>query len=1647
MKKIQLCLILALGALFLAPASIVHALEVNVTWTDLTGVSVNGNSITDTALVGWGNSGAASTTRFSGNGGVKFIVAATSMDLACGLSPTNFDAHFNTMAYAVVLSSENLLKVYESGVLKGTFGTYKSGDILSVERSGTTIFYKKNGTSFYASSISAGGSLLADCALSTPGATIKDAKIFGITSAVPDPVNNLTVYPGESRVELNWIAPSDNGSAITRYEVQYDSVSSGTFTKTFIDDAVPGAVISGLANGTSYQFRVIARNALGASPASNVVTAIPKTGAELNVIWTNLVGVTASGNTITKTGETFLWDSGAVSTVTFSGNGGVDFTVAQTNADAVCGLAAKNTDASYLSINYALWAKSNGQLAVLEKGELRGNFVSYQAGDQLKVERIGTTVFYKKNGVVFYTSLIPSQGQLMVDSSINTLNGTISRAKIVGLTPGVAAAINTLVADSGVGQVSLLWDVPANNGAVIVGYDVQYGRVTADSFSSLFKISTVTPGAQITGLTSGIEYQFRVIARNAYGSSVYSNVVTAVPMTGSPVTWTKMTGVSAVGNTLTKTAATVGWDSGASSTASFNGDGGVTFTVTQANLYIICGLSADDSEPHTDDVNYALLLNVYGDVELREWGNLITYFPAYRVGDIFKIERKGDKVYYKKNGLTFYTSLVPSSGKLLVDTSIYTPGSVISDVRIFKNEGFPSRIKDLAGNGGNLEASLYWSAPANNGFAITGYDVQYGTTASGAFASVYSAGNVPGATIKNLENGQEYQFRVIAKNSAGASEVSNIVKVTPRANVPVIWTNAVGVNIVGNTITKTDFTNWGNGGASSVVSFNGSGAVEFPVAQINAGVMVGLSAEDKDASYNSIDYAVFNNYNGITYIYEKGTLQGSFGAYVTGDRFRVERIGRYVFYKKNGNTFYISLIPSVGKLLVDSAIYNTGGSIADAVILGFNLAVPTAIGDLQVVAANEQVSLTWSVPANNGAAITEYQVQYGTVNSGGFASVYTTTNPEATLTGLINGVEYQFRVLAKNSYGYSADSNIVRAIPQNSTLVKTDINTNTQWTLAGSPYLILGGGIIYVNEGATLTIDPGVEVKFDYGSQLQVNGTLNAQGTEAKPIVFTSSRLNPEVAWRGILFTPTSGNSVMKYTKLTNALQAIEMSGVSVPVSNSVLEKNTNGLLLTNNSSPLISGNSIRGNSFSGIYLDSGSSPLIKNNFITNNAVHGIFMYQTAQKPINPMINNNSFFGQSAHDLTGDCVVGDCSGLRINARNNWWGTTSVAVISSRIYDYTENPNGPIIDFSGYLNGPDGIAVAGEVKSGPLSADESWTAANSPYHIVNDITVKPGVKLTIDPGVEVRFHGNYKLKVDGTLLSQGLVNNLIKFTSGKEVVSPGDWQYLDLSSSSIVAYSQIEYANEGLRFDNTSPTIRNSIISHNNYGLTLRTGSSAVISKNTIINNNYGIYIYPELGATLNPLINFNTIQNNSVFAVYASGHADFSAKVIDAKNNWWGTTDLALIADKIYDRVDNPSSPLLNISPVATGTAEPQISNAKVSNVFFTPSAGQSTSISYTLDRPCNVTIRIYDFSPNQLVRTIINNQPRLAGVNTQAWDGKDNLGGYLPNDVYYYTITAYDTASGYGFYDPLYVSGTVQMDSYSLTPANFDPFKMNPRC
>ncbi|HMJ64652.1 MAG TPA: hypothetical protein VK615_04810 [Candidatus Binatia bacterium] len=97
-------------------------------------------------------------------------------------------------------------------------------------------------------------------------------------------------------------------------------------------------------------------------------------------------------------------------------------------------------------------------------------------------------------------------------------------------------------------------------------------------------------------------------------------------------------------------------------------------------------------------------------------------------------------------------------------------------------------------------------------------------------------------------------------------------------------------------------------------------------------------------------------------------------------------------------------------------------------------------------------------------------------------------------------------------------------------------------------------------------------------------------------------------------------------------------------------------------------------------------------------------------------------------------------------------------------------------------------------SGTISTNTTWRAADSPITIVGDITVNPGVTLTIEPGVRVLFNSGISFDVAGQLLAEGDPTNRIVFT--RAPANPGTWGGITISGAcspeSRLRYAHVEF---------------------------------------------------------------------------------------------------------------------------------------------------------------------------------------------------------------------------------------------------------------
>ncbi|MBW2503691.1 MAG: right-handed parallel beta-helix repeat-containing protein [Deltaproteobacteria bacterium] len=227
----------------------------------------------------------------------------------------------------------------------------------------------------------------------------------------------------------------------------------------------------------------------------------------------------------------------------------------------------------------------------------------------------------------------------------------------------------------------------------------------------------------------------------------------------------------------------------------------------------------------------------------------------------------------------------------------------------------------------------------------------------------------------------------------------------------------------------------------------------------------------------------------------------------------------------------------------------------------------------------------------------------------------------------------------------------------------------------------------------------------------------------------------------------------------------------------------------------------------------------------------------------------------------------------------------------------------------------------------ISGSETWSGV---VYVAGVVTVKKTGQLTIAPGTRVVFEpldrdgdgiGDSELLVEGALLARGTDRQPIVFTSGAAQPQPSDWKYvyLDFAKTAEVDHVIAEYAYSGLQVHFCRARVTNSEFRHNVDGLRFSTVNLEAFG-NRMHNNVHGLR-YEERRSQVH--LHHNDIRNNEigVFVVTRSedravieynnivDNRQYNVKLgwqqpgdVTLPRNWWGTTDPAEIAGKIFDR-------------------------------------------------------------------------------------------------------------------------------------------------
>jgi hypothetical protein len=169
------------------------------------------------------------------------------------------------------------------------------------------------------------------------------------------------------------------------------------------------------------------------------------------------------------------------------------------------------------------------------------------------------------------------------------------------------------------------------------------------------------------------------------GSRLTGNL-SSVPVIEESVAWTNLVNVTDSAGTL-QLPTGVGWNAGAVSTQTLSGDGYVEYPVSSLGDYVMFGLGTGDTDQGYADIEHAVYtypptgqLYIYEAGVYRAWGG------SYAVGDKLRVAVEGGAVKYRKNGVLLYSSTVPPTYPLNVDTSLYSTGATVAGAKIGREQ-------------------------------------------------------------------------------------------------------------------------------------------------------------------------------------------------------------------------------------------------------------------------------------------------------------------------------------------------------------------------------------------------------------------------------------------------------------------------------------------------------------------------------------------------------------------------------------------------------------------------------------------------------------------------------------------------------------------------------------------------------------------------------------------------------------------------------------------------------------------------------------------------------------------------------------------------------------------------------------------------
>jgi hypothetical protein len=381
------------------------------------------------------------------------------------------------------------------------------------------------------------------------------------------------------------------------------------------------------------------------------------------------------------------------------------------------------------------------------------------------------------------------------------------------------------------------------------------------------------------------------------------------------------------------------------------------------------------------------------------------------------------------NGTTYYVWI---KAKNSIGTSGFGPAASGIPSSFTVTPQAPALPSVSTGNG---QLTVAWAAVEG----AMSYEVWAGTTNNSASSAKNGADVTTSlsATINGLTNGTTYYVWVKAKNNIGTSGFSPAASGKPIANASAPTLSAGNGQFV---------VNWSViAGADQYEVFCGTGinppqtasqtvtATTATVSGLTNGTTYNVWVRGKNstgtgAMSSAVSGRPIGNMGTVTPVSGNGQITVSWSAVAGADQYEVyyntsnsmpsspsqtvTTTTATISSLSNGTTYYVWIKP----------VNANGAGNANTAVSGTPMATP---GALTISAGNQQITVSWAaVPGANS-----YEVYYSTTTTIPALPTDTVTGLNKTITGLSNGINYNFWVKAVNTNGTSGASPMASGKP------------------------------------------------------------------------------------------------------------------------------------------------------------------------------------------------------------------------------------------------------------------------------------------------------------------------------------------------------------------------------------------------------------------------------------------------------------------------------------------------------------------------------------------------------------------------------------------------------------------------------------------